>query len=235
MRSRSSTRVPARRHPAFTLIELLVVIAVIAILVATLLPALGKARAQGKSVACLSNLRSIGLAMTMYCDANRERFPISSHTAGSILSPDGWLISLEPYGVTLHARRCLLDPARAERLTSYATNEHLEPLSPGIDYSPLTRQPLPGGRTRVFDRLGLIPRPCATIYAYEPEGDGTIDHVTTHAFSDALDLKAGVAVTRHLNAAHFIFIDGHARAWAWADLSSTFSPATSPFDPAVAQ
>src|SRR5881409_1083831 len=48
--------------PAFTLLELLVVIAVIAVLAALLLPALGKAREQGRATACLSNLRQIAQA-----------------------------------------------------------------------------------------------------------------------------------------------------------------------------
>ncbi|HEX3797498.1 MAG TPA: DUF1559 domain-containing protein [Verrucomicrobiae bacterium] len=64
-----------RLRQAFTLVELLIVIAIIAILAALLLPALASAREKSKRIACVSNLRQLGLAIHSYASDWSGRIP----------------------------------------------------------------------------------------------------------------------------------------------------------------
>ena len=68
---------------AFTLVELLVVIGIIAVLISILLPAMGKAREQAKTVQCLSNLRQLGTGIQMYISEQRYMLPAGYFNDGA--------------------------------------------------------------------------------------------------------------------------------------------------------
>lgn len=69
---------------AFTLVELLVVISVIALLLAILLPTLGRARESAKNVQCMSNLRQIGIVGGAYQnDSPKQTMPSREALGGA--------------------------------------------------------------------------------------------------------------------------------------------------------
>src|SRR5262245_19147984 len=84
MRIRPRGRPTAGRDAgAFTLIELLVVVAIIALLIAILLPSLGKARERANTVKCASNLRQIGIAVATYAyEYDNSALPAQSKQNG---------------------------------------------------------------------------------------------------------------------------------------------------------
>jgi prepilin-type N-terminal cleavage/methylation domain-containing protein len=63
------------RKQAFTLTELLVTVAIIGTLAALLLPALSRAKSQGRNVVCVSQLRQLGVATRLYAEDNNNKLP----------------------------------------------------------------------------------------------------------------------------------------------------------------
>ena len=128
-------RIKRGPRPAFSLVELLVVIAIIALLLAILVPSLGKARAAAMRVQCAHNLKQINLAVIYYLEANNDIYPCAEDPVSKdptnpywLWMGRGWRSFVEPYlGGYIDANNpsvlfCPQDPVSKDKYgsTSYA-------------------------------------------------------------------------------------------------------------------
>jgi prepilin-type N-terminal cleavage/methylation domain-containing protein/prepilin-type processing-associated H-X9-DG protein len=186
---------------AFTLIELLVVVAIIAILAALLLPTLSRAKQRAWSTACLSNVRQIGLASRMYANDHADALPRSAHQGAS------WVATLQPYCGGTNLWRCPRD-SHPTRRYSFALNDYLLP-------------PASGSNAPDYSQASKVPTPTETFWLGECH-DKYVNNDHFH-FSPANDgdyspptFAAQIATTRHLSAANYLFVDGHAQLHKWS-------------------
>ena len=101
-----------RTQRGFTLIELLVVIAIIALLAAILFPVFAKAQAKAKETQCMSNVRNLTLAMTMFAQDNQNKFPIITNPAavgGNIDFSGTWASQIASYAGNQKIFTCPID------------------------------------------------------------------------------------------------------------------------------
>jgi prepilin-type N-terminal cleavage/methylation domain-containing protein len=211
------------RCRGFTLIELLVVIAIIAILAAILFPVFAQAREQARSAACLSNLKQLGTAITMYRSDWDSRGPFSGwppsfsgqfnvHSANSVYEQD-WQCSIQPYLKNAMVLRCPSDKTPyADRPVSYLYNPYM-----AINREPAPETAFPNAAEICLVWEGFGPKESATqkvpdnaplpknaYRQYAPWG---------YRAQDIADPKNGLV--RHRSGGNVIYFDTHARYVAY--------------------
>ncbi len=113
-----------RSRQGFTLIELLVVIAIIAILAAILFPVFQKVRENARKIACLSNMKQIGLSFTQYTQDYDENLPTGGNPLGQ-----GWAGRVYPYVKSTGVFKCPDHTAGVHVNTSVTPNVTGYPIS----------------------------------------------------------------------------------------------------------
>ncbi len=88
-------KINCNRRIAFTLVEMLVVIFIIALLLALMMPSLGKIRSTALRMRCSNNLKQIHVAVNLYAQTNDDTYPCAedpvSKTAGKDPNSNYWL------------------------------------------------------------------------------------------------------------------------------------------------
>ncbi len=107
MRGALFGRRDARNGRGFTLIELLVVIAIIALLMAILIPVLGRARDQARTVVCRSHLKQWSLCFSMYTSEYDGKF-MPGIDEDWDTGRFSWIYTLIPYYNEPEIRLCLV-------------------------------------------------------------------------------------------------------------------------------
>ena len=184
-------------------------IAIIGVLVGLLLPAVQSARAAARRTQCGSNMRQVGLAMGLFCDAHRGRFPYTSHNEAED-EELSWVYTVAPFMESVDAVRICPDDTRATerlqaRMSSYVMNAYL------------TSEPTDG-----VTNLNKLQAASKTVALFElaDHKPATIDsdHVHNHAWfttmtvarRQVLDrIKADISIDRHAGGTHLVYADWH--------------------------
>lgn len=238
------TEKSGRASLGFTLVELLVVIAIVAILAGMLLPALAKAKAKGKSIACLNNLRQMTLAWYDYTVDEHDFMPpsMTPGSPGVAGSTNSWVLGnaqrdtdttniqwgvLYPYVVTPSVYRCPADKSTVTghpglpRTRSYSMNWWLNS-DRGDGNNPSNE---PEDKTK-YSQLTTPSR----IFVLADENEDSINDGSLVVLSDkyaATNHWQDLPSDRHSQGCNLSFADGHAQLqkWNWPKVFRAPSPA----------
>lgn len=207
----SHSRLARRR--AFTLVELMVVIGIIALLAALLFPVFARSREQGRKSQCVSNLRQLGSAFTLYAQDHDERLPRQA-----VVPPEGtnytcWDVQLQPY--------------LKERAVVGCPNDTLSLRLdiPGLGKKLLRSYGMTGNTSGIA--LSEVPVSAATVLLVERSSVGTssVPRSSVWSFESWIGRlgklyfepigRSGYEPPdfRHSQTGNYLFVDGHVKAF----------------------
>jgi prepilin-type N-terminal cleavage/methylation domain-containing protein/prepilin-type processing-associated H-X9-DG protein len=138
---------------AFSLVEITLVIAIVAILGALAWPEYQKIVERARSVACMNNLRQIGIAVGTYLADNDNTFPFiepnpNDPVYDAAYEAEPMLAELGPYGVTPQLLRCPADLKAGNYFRSRGSSYQWSPMLDGeVRVNPVVYGRRGGART----------------------------------------------------------------------------------------
>ena len=199
----------------FTLIELLVVIAVIAILMALLLPALNRAREQGKRAVCLNNTKTLVLGWMMYCEDYAGNMPQAQATANN-----GWVRNPSASRPVDAPRETQLDAIRDGLLFKYLESVKVYrcPVAKSFEMRTYSCSHAMNGASfdggPVLKSMYKIEHPALRLVFLDDFGE---DWDAAWAVPWSRPAWWNPIPARHGAGTTVAFADGHSEWWAWKD------------------
>ena len=194
----------------FTLVELLVVVAILAILAAMLLPVFARARNRARRTACLSNLRQLSSAMSMYVQDFDEVLPRWAYP-GAAPCAMVWSQGLMPYHREINLYFC---PAYGRPDPRGSPLEGSPYWGPTHAYLYDLVYASYGYNALYLDatKLAAVDRPTETVLLVDTVFPGQENR--SWGYFGAFPPSAGgmgVATNRHNGGANVAFVDGHVK------------------------
>jgi prepilin-type N-terminal cleavage/methylation domain-containing protein/prepilin-type processing-associated H-X9-DG protein len=221
-RPRPEREAPSRSQRAFTLIELLVVIAIIAILMSILMPALSRAKEQGKRMVCLGNLRQLTLAWNLYADDNDGKIVNGeTHRVKTNGKPNPYAWAYQEPGWSLEEKK---QGIKDGKLYRYLKDLKLYKCPTGVRGEVLTyaivdsmngheaidqatvKEMILDDRTKIRNATSQI--------VFIDEGPATDSSWTVYYLEEWWWDRP---TCRHGDGTNFGFADGHGEYWKWKD------------------